>query len=327
MNALRVLGVLVMATVAASFPASAKAADEIRFSVYQPAGLGCAQYELAQEKGYFEQEGIKFKPVYVQNGPQVAQLLAAGDLDMGCGGITVWLIARSKGVDIRAIFSTAKGNAALLAHPTIKSIQDLDGKRCGTPGLGTNHDDNLKAFAKRNNLKIRHVYAVGMANVVALYEKGEIDCMTGWEPQLAIASAKYGARYLVDFLRPDSMESVEFAVTSEFAAKRPDVVRRFVRAAYKATLFAEQRPDEAYAILARLLGIEKDIVSQSYKRTIITKPYIDVDGAGVALADAIAGKKIQASAVGNAKEFIGALVDHRYLESAAKSVKADQWRP
>jgi ABC-type nitrate/sulfonate/bicarbonate transport system substrate-binding protein len=232
--------------------------------------------------------------------------MAAGDLDVGCGGITVWLIAKSKGVDIKAIFSTAKGNAALLARPTIKSVKDLDGKRCGTPGLGTNHDDNLKAFARRSNIRITHIYGVGMANVVAMYEKGEIDCMTGWEPQLAIASAKYGARYLVDFLRPDSMESVEFAVTGEFAAKRPD---------------------EAYTMLARLLGIEKDIVSQSYKRTIVTKPYIDVAGAEVALADAITGQKIRASAVGNPKEFIGALVDHRYLESAIKSVEADRWRP
>lgn len=322
-----VLRVLLTATFAAAVPTSTQAADEIRFSVYQPAGLGCAQFEIGQEKGYFAQEGIKFKPVYVQNGPQVAQLMAAGDLDVGCGGITVWLIAKSKGVDINAIFSTAKGNAALLARPTIKSIKDLDGKRCGTPGLGTNHDDNLKAFARRNNIRITHVYGVGMANVVAMYEKGEIDCMTGWEPQLAIASAKYGARYLVDFLRPDSMESVEFAVTGEFAAKRADVIRRFVRAAYKATLFIEQRPDEAYTMLARLLGIEKDIVSQSYKRTIVTKPYIDVAGAEVALADAITGQKIRASAVGNPKEFIGALVDHRYLESAIKSVEADRWRP
>jgi NitT/TauT family transport system substrate-binding protein len=311
----------------AVFTVPSQAADEIRFSVYQPAGLGCPQFELAQEKGYFAQEGIKFKPVYVQNGPQVAQLMAAGDLDVGCGGITVWLIAKSKGVGLAAIFSTAKGNAALLARPTITAIKDLNGKRCGTPGLGTNHDDNLKAFAKRNNIEIRHVYGVGMANVVAMYEKGEIDCMTGWEPQLAIASAKYGAKYLVDFLRPDSMESVEFAVTKEFAAKRGDVILRFVRAAYKATLFIEQRPDEAYTILARLLGIEKDIVTQSYKRTIVTKPHIDVAGAEVALADAIAGKKIQASAVGNAKEFIGGLVDHRYLESAIKSVKAEGWRP
>ncbi len=133
----RLVALTALALVLGPAPAAAQEADVIRLSVYQPAALPCGPQMIAEAKGYFEEERIKFKPIFVQNGPQVVQHMAAGEMDIGCAAITVWMIGKSKGVDLVVLQSTAKGNAPLVVKPSITDIKQLDGKRCGTPGLGT----------------------------------------------------------------------------------------------------------------------------------------------------------------------------------------------
>ena len=96
--------------------AEAAGADTVRISIYQPRGLGCAAILIGEQNGYFEEEGIKFDPFYVKSGPQVVQHMAAGELDIGCGAITVWMIGKTKGVDVKVVISTAKGNAPLVVQ-------------------------------------------------------------------------------------------------------------------------------------------------------------------------------------------------------------------
>ncbi len=321
-----VLVVLALLVVGGS-PAAAQEADVIRLSVYQPAGLPCGPQIVAEAKGYFEEERLKFKPIFVQNGPQVVQLMAAGEIDIGCAAITVWMIGRAKGVDMVVVQSTAKGNAPLVVKPSITDVKQLDGKRCGTPGLGTIHDDNLKAFAKKHGITIQHVYGVGMASVVAMFDTGEIDCMTGWEPLMAATASKGNAKYLVDFMRPESMESIQFAAMRKFVQEKPDAVYRFVRGLLKGAMFIKARPDEAAAVLSKAVGFEKNVISQSLKRAILTEPYVDLAGSRVALDDALAGGKISRTAVKDPDQFIRGMVDHSFLQKAERALKAEGWKP
>lgn len=308
-------------------PAAAQEADVIRLSVYQPAGLPCGPQIIAEAKGYFEEERIKFKPIFVQNGPQVVQHMAAGEIDIGCAAITVWMIGKSKNVDIVVLQSTAKGNAPLVAKPSITDVKQLDGKRCGTPGLGTIHDDNLKAFAKKHGITIQHVYGVGMASVVAMFDKGEIECMTGWEPLMAAAAARGNAKYLVDFMRPESMESIEFAAMRKFVQGKPDLVYRFVRGLLKGAMFIKAKPDEAATILAKTVGFDKNVITESLKRAILTEPYVDLAGSRIALDEGLAGGKIARTAVKDPDQYVRSLVDHSFLQKAEQALKAEGWKP
>jgi NitT/TauT family transport system substrate-binding protein len=319
---LALLGLALLATTAA-----AAEPDVVRVSVYKPAALPCGPYDVAEARGYFEQENLRFKPVYVQNGPQVAQHMAAGDLDLGCAAITVWLIGKSKNVDVSLLLSTAKGNAPVVVKPQIGSVKELDGKRCGTPGLGTIHDDNLRAFARQQGIAIQHVHGVGMASVVAMFDKGEIDCMTGWEPLMSAAVHRGNAKVLVDFTRPDGMESIEFAAMRKFVQEKPDVVYRFVRGLLKGSQFIKAKPDEAATILAKNVGFDKAILVAAMKRAILTEPYIDLAGSRVALDDALAGGKITRQAVTDPDGMIRGLVDHRFLQKAEQALRAEGWKP
>lgn len=321
------LAVLTAAMLVAVAPVWAQEPDVVRVSIYQPRGLPCGPLIVGEANGYFEQERIKFKPIFVQNGPQVVQHMAAGEMDIGCAAITVWMIGKSKGVDLTVVQSTAKGNAPLVVKPAIKSVKDLDGKRCGTPGLGTIHDDNLKAFAKKHGITVQHVHGVGMASVVAMFDKGEIQCMTGWEPLMAATVVKGDAKYLVDFMRPESMESVEFAAMRKFAQEKTDVVYRFVRALLKGTTFIKEKPDEAAAVLAKAVGFDKRVITEAMKRAILTEPAIDLQGARVALDDALAGGKISRAAVKDPEQFIKGMVDHSFLQKAQQALRAEGWKP
>jgi NitT/TauT family transport system substrate-binding protein len=322
-----VFALTALALVLGPAPAAAQEADVIRLSVYQPAALPCGPQIIADAKGYFEEERIKFKPIFVQNGPQVVQQMAAGEMDIGCAAITVWMIGKSKGVDLVVLQSTAKGNAPLVVKPSITDVKQLDGKRCGTPGLGTIHDDNLKAFAKKHGVTVQHVYGVGMASVLAMFDKGEIECMTGWEPLMAATAAKGSANYLVDFMRPESMESIEFAAMRKFAQAKPDLIYRFVRGLLKGAMFIKAKPDEAAVVLSKAVGFDKDVITEALRRAILTEPYVDLGGSRIALDDALTGGKIARSAVKDPDQYIKGLVDHSFLQKAEQALKAEGWKP
>jgi NitT/TauT family transport system substrate-binding protein len=54
--------------------------------------------------------------------------------------------------------SLTKDNAPLAVKKDIKTFKDLNGKRIGTPGLGTVHDINLNYVEKANDVMVKHVY-------------------------------------------------------------------------------------------------------------------------------------------------------------------------
>jgi ABC-type nitrate/sulfonate/bicarbonate transport system substrate-binding protein len=160
-----------------------------------------------------------------------------------------------------------------------------------------------------------------------MFETKEIDCMTGWEPLMAAATVKSGGKYLVDFIRPEAMESVEYAVMSDFAEKNPDVVYRFVRALLKGTLFLDQMPEKSVEVLSTAVGFGPEIVRRALKHTIVTKPYVDMEGAKIALVEAIKGGKIASSAVNDEDAFVQNIIDHSFLDRAKKALEQEGWKP
>src|SRR4029453_18312513 len=106
----------------------------------------------------------------------------------------------------------------------IKTFKDLNGKRIGTPGLGTVHDINLNYVEKTNAVTLKHLYGK-MTDLHTQFEKRENDGLLGWEPVVGEAVYRLNAHYLAKSIRPGS-ESQALAVTSKFLKEQPDSVYR-----------------------------------------------------------------------------------------------------
>jgi NitT/TauT family transport system substrate-binding protein len=320
-----VMCAVVLGVLAAVSPSGTQSPVIIRYSLYSPPAMPTVIDLVAMEKGYFAQEGIKIEPVTVQNGPQVIQLLESGEVQAGSAAIVPFAIGASRGVDYKIVISSAKGNAPLIADKSIKSIKELDGKTLATPGAGTIQNSHLLFFAKQHGIKFKPVYGQGMAQVLALFEKREVVGFVGWEPFAAVGALTMNGHYLVDFIRPEAMESVEFAISSKFMQSNPKAAQGFVRGLVKAMRYLEARPDEADEFLAKVLKVTPPTVKLARQHIILTKPHFDFAGARVMLDELLADGRVKG--VNDRDQFLKTLVDESLLKGAIADLDREGWKP
>jgi NitT/TauT family transport system substrate-binding protein len=213
----------------------------------------------ALKEGYFQQEGIEPVLSYNINGPVTLQKMAAGDVDVAIStAIAPFFQAVAGGVDLVWVASTAKNNSPLVVRKEIKTIKELDGKRVGTPGIGTIHDTLLSVFEKRHGIRTQHVY--GRINDLFTYlEKGEIDGLIAWQPPAELARQKLGAVYLAKAVIPGA-ESLGIMFPREFVTKHPGVVKRFVRAHLRGIQYFRKHPEEFARWLAEREKLDLEVV-------------------------------------------------------------------
>jgi NitT/TauT family transport system substrate-binding protein len=274
---------------------------------------------LAAEKGFFAEEGLEVKRGVYANGPAVTQHMASGEVEVGMAATFVLLTAKAQGVDLTLVMSLCKDNAPLAVRKDIKTFKDLNGKRVGTPGLGTVHDINLNYVEKTQGITVKHVYGK-ITDLLTYFEKGEIDGLVGWEPIVGEAVYRLNAHYLAKSMRPGS-ESQALAVSSKLARENPDVVYRLVRAYLKGIRYFEQHFDDTVNIVARRLQKPPDMIRLAYGQVTVTKPYIERASTQEAIEIAIEQKKVRKEAVGDPAAFVEKAIDESFLRKAEASLK------
>jgi ABC-type nitrate/sulfonate/bicarbonate transport system substrate-binding protein len=299
--------------------AAAQAKSVVRLGDILAADLVYVAPALAAEKGFFAEEGLDVKRSVYPNGPAVSQHMASGELDAGMAATFVLLTAKAQGVDLKLVMSLTKDNAPLAVRKDIKTFADLNGKRVGTPGLGTVHDINLNYIEKAHGITVTHVYGK-ITDLLTYFEKGEIDGLVGWEPVVGEAVYRLGARYLAKSMRPGS-ESQALAVSGKFVREQPDAVYRLVRAYLKGIRYFEQNFDDSVAVVAKRLQKPPDLVRLAYPQVTVNKPYIERASTREALEIAIEQKKVRKEAVGDPAAFLEQSIDESFLRRAEGSLK------
>lgn len=306
-------------TLARPWHVAAQAKSTVRLGDILAADLVYVAPALAAEKGFFTEEGLDVKRSVYPNGPAVSQHMASGELDAGMAATFVLLTAKAQGVDLKLVMSLTKDNAPLAVRKDIKSFKELNGKRVGTPGLGTVHDINLNYIEKTHGITVKHVYGK-ITDLLTYFEKGEIDGLVGWEPVVGEAVYRLGAQYLAKSMRPGS-ESQALAVSGKFVREQPDAVYRLVRAYLKGIRYFEQNFDDAVAIVAKRLQKPPDLVRLAYPQVTVNKPYIERASTREALEIAIEQKKVRKEAVGDPAAFLEQTIDESFLRRAEGSLK------
>jgi putative hydroxymethylpyrimidine transport system substrate-binding protein len=227
---------------------------------------------VAQDKAYFEDEGLKVNMYTPVDPSTVLQTVGAGQDDFGISYQPDVLLARAQGVPVVSI-------AAMVQHPlnsvmTLKSSgltrpRDLVGKKVGYPGIPTNEpllDTMLKADGARG-LQDVELVNVGFDLVPALVS-GTVDAIVGgyWTHESIIMENQ---GYPVNIMRveewgvPDYYELV--LVTSEDTLnKRPKVVERFLKAVRRGYDEAISNPQGSVDIL--LKGAQGQEVDEAIER-------------------------------------------------------------
>ncbi|HEY3291537.1 MAG TPA: ABC transporter substrate-binding protein [Anaerolineae bacterium] len=222
-------------------------------------------------------------------GPSVIEALFAGQLDIAYIGPNPAIngYVKSNGEALRIISGVTSGGAALIVRSdvVINRAADLAGKKIATPQLGNTQDIALRAYLADNGLKVKEkggeVEVIPTDNplILDMFKQGKIDAAWVPEPWATRLIIEAGGRLFLDErdLWPNGeFVSANIIVNTAFLKAHPEQVKAFLQAHVDITLWEQQYPDQAKAIvnaeIKRLTGkaLSNDVIDGAWSRQRVT---------------------------------------------------------
>jgi taurine transport system substrate-binding protein len=243
---------------------AAQAADRTVVVGYQtdalPSSVGIAN-------GDFEKAtGAKIDFRRFNSGAEIFAAIASGDVQVGYVGSSPFAAATSRGLDVEAFYlaSISGVDEALVVRngSGINTLADLKGKKLAAAPVSTDHYQ-LLALIKSLGLSEKdvQVFAIPQPEIVAGYNRGDLDGGFVWDP--ALTELKKNGKVIVtsrDVADKGAPTFSAWVATGAFAKENPGFLKGFASVIDKyQTSFANDKaawgPDSDNAkVLAKLLG-------------------------------------------------------------------------
>jgi NitT/TauT family transport system substrate-binding protein len=267
---------------------------------------------IAYDQEWYQDEGIApVKKEYI-NGPSEMIDFVAGELDAGYVGCAPAMIAASQGSEIVILSSSNKEGSAIVAKPEINSVEELNGKKVGTPGIGTIQDIMLGMVEEEFGITVTHVpYAV--TELPLALSRGDIDAFIAWEPFCADAVVGDIGHviYTSHDILPDHQCCVLW-VSKELYDTRPDVVENLVRVHVRALEYIQENSTGAEQLVASVTGRTMEVVQEAWPR-MTWGYYVNTESMKTFATAMIAQGKI--TDVTDVDAFVTGLVDESVLNT------------
>ncbi|MDB5777319.1 MAG: NMT1-like family protein [Herbaspirillum sp.] len=265
------LGALLLAaTIIGASPAIAADSPKITIMVGGITKMIYLPAKLAEQLGYFKEEGLNVELQSQPAGVDAENELLAGAVQAVVGFYDHSIDLQSKGKEISAIviFGQVPGEVEMVSSkaPTIKSMADVRGKTLGVTGLGssTNFLTQYLAFKQGITSKEYTVLPVGADNTfIAAIKQGRIDAGMTTEPTVSQLLKTGDASVLVDLrsvegtvkalggLYPASSLYVQRSWLDSHKAEAAKLARAFVKTlkfikTHTAEQIADKMPKDYY---------------------------------------------------------------------------------
>ena len=213
--------------------------EEITYLLPAPPFLPAfAPWMLAQQRGYFAQEGLKVNFVTAKGGVDCAVQVGAGNAPIGGAIGDTPIIARAQGVPVKAVaLLGGRALAHLVVHDGkgINGPRDLKGRTVSVMAYqDTTYYVLLGMLASAGlNKSDVDAQAAGPAGVWQLFAAGKTDAMSAVPEWIANARAA-GVKLKIYESDQYFNSMAQVVIASEKTIKeRPDLVRKVVRATLK----------------------------------------------------------------------------------------------
>jgi len=224
---------------------------------------------VAQEMGFFKDEGLKVNLVMTDNVAQQTQMLVTGVVDVIGANCEVAIAAIEKGAGITIVGAeTAKQGFVFMARPEIKTFADLKGKLLGATQLQDASARMLIELMKKNGVQ-RNEYDLialgGTPNRFAALNGGAVSG-TLLSPPLNYKATTLGMKTLGYAWEAFDGPQVVFTVQKSWAQKNEDKLVSFLRAASRAMdfLYDPKNREKSAEILVKSIGGTKEDALANY---------------------------------------------------------------
>jgi NitT/TauT family transport system substrate-binding protein len=252
--------VLVAGAAAAALPALAGAqALEKKKVTIAVGGKNLLYYlplTVAEQKGFFKDEGLDVEIVDFAGGAKALQAVVGGSADVVSGAFEHNINMQAKGQPMRAFVLQGRAPQIVLAVstktvPNFKSVADLKGKKIGitAPGSSTNIMSNF--VLAKSGLKPADVSYVGVGasqGAVAALRSGQIDALSNLDPVITILARSNDIKIIsdtrdvaeADKVFGGPMPAATLYSPVSFIEKNPNTVQALTNAIVRANKWIQQ---------------------------------------------------------------------------------------
>lgn len=212
---------------------------------------------VAEEKGYFAEEGLDLVIRFPANTNDGISLPAAGQADIGMYYLQDAILTAEEEdvpiVSVGAVTQSSLNVVISLAESGIKGAADLAGKRIGYAGTVLS-EAQIRSMLEDVGLSAEDCEFVDVGfDLLTATTTGQVDATIGnmvnhEVPQLEEEGIAINYFYPTDYGVPECYELV-FLAGEDAVENNPEKLQKFLRACQKGFAFVQENPEEALQIL------------------------------------------------------------------------------
>ncbi|MEM4285869.1 MAG: ABC transporter substrate-binding protein [Candidatus Nitrosocaldus sp.] len=217
-------------------------------------------------------------------GPDTMFALLTGQVDIAYTGpipaIQAYLASNGS---VRIIAGVTANGAMFVTRDNISTVEDLRGKRFGTPQYGNTQDVMLRSYLLEHGLRLKEdmgdisIINAKNSELLLLFRKHEIDGLWVPEPWASMALKEQGSRLFLDerSIWPDGRFATTVLVArSDLVESSPDLVNKVLSVHINIIRWMNEHRDEALSITSREI---KSITGQSLPEDVVKSAFSSLE--------------------------------------------------
>jgi len=205
----------------------------------------------AQDKGFFNRNGIQPELIFIASSAAGIPALIAGEMAIYSGSPETAAQAAAAGADVVIIASNEPTQYKLIVQPSIKTAQDLKGKRVGIDRIGGSSHYATRRMLEKLGLKPADVellsIAGGGSERVVAFRSGMVSAVASTVERFERAKVPYHS--LGDAVEMGiRVIGSSFMTTRRFRDQNREIMQRFARALIEAAQWSKDPKNRAEVI-------------------------------------------------------------------------------
>ena len=246
---------------------------------YPSRSIASVDLYIAQERGFFRQEGLLADVVQVRGNIGVTALLSGDAHAINNVGTVIRAMERSD-LPVKVMSQSLKKNLFwLVTKPEIKTLAELKGKTFGTTTFGgSQHLAGLRLLQKAGLDADKDITMVIGGDVPAQLQSllsGTIHLAALSPPTVILARDKFKLRIHGSTLEDLPNLQNGLAFTEKLVREKRDLVKRILRARSRAHRYFFENERGSAEVLAKLLNVDLAVALESYR---LARPAFTTNG-------------------------------------------------
>jgi NitT/TauT family transport system substrate-binding protein len=228
----------------------------------------------AKDMDYYAKHGLDVELVLLVGAPLAVAALVGGETPIVHTGASAVITSNLAGSGTMLIAGAInRFPYVLFVTDQIKKVEDLKGKKFGVSRIGSADNAAAATVLDKFGIKendITYVQAGSIPARLAAMQTNALQATLLQAPE-TLKAKEIGLRALLDFTKLDvEWQQNGVAVTRDYIKKKPDTIRRFMRAYVEAIHYNLTNPKGAQRILQKYLAIKDEkSIEEAYNEIIV----------------------------------------------------------